>query len=477
MRKTYDNLQYPCHLSERWSDVLPLIAEPGKVTLGDLTLTRATWVERSYGRGDGKSWGRFLGLYFPEELHKMLPKGTQFNYRDPDNRKRLVAVFGPSFPRRWNLANYLAFNLPIIRQVGTLVFNADIRGTRGVGTDPARLDWYWEHLPLYQQLISDGYVRFLPMIRQLSCGAISARLSDAAYEQAADFQCRLHTHPIVTLRDLYGKGLWKRLCAQAPTRLIQMSSLVAPFVRSPNYYAELRAMMAELVELPTSLLRNPWLAGRNVHQEEDMEQELLAVRRLRELGKQRPWPYTVRLESGRTFNPEYSRAMDDWQLVAYHLPNADPRWSHRRVHEEHERLVHQQRQEQLRRRQERQALLYAPVTVPSGASYSYSNLATRLTARLLATPDEYIQQGHDQQHCVGGYGDEALAGRVVTYSIERDGAIISTAMFDRSGHLLQHYGKYNDHVTDPDALNLVSELKFRTQSSWLSAKLGPVCQL
>lgn len=444
MRKQkYTNVQYPYHLSERWPNVLPLVAEPGKVTLGEVTVTQAEWAERRY------QYGKFIGVRLPDVVREFVPIHALISgYRDEASRKVLHEVLGPSFPRRWNLANLLAFQFPIRARLGSTVYNGDIRGHRGRGTDDDALRWYWNHLSKYEQVLADGYGRFLPLIR---------RLHNAGNEP--DTQ-HLDTDPLGTLREVFGKGLWKRLCAQSPTRVILLSSYMqsraATEWHGPSereYLTVLRELMGVLIEVPTTLLREPWCRVRLMVVPETLAEATADIQHLRELAKAKYWKYGT---DGRM----YQDALNTWEFVRERHPQADPRWSPRRVEEEHDRLVLAQRVEHRRLLREERAALTQPVQVPVGAMYSHTDYATRLTARLLTTPAEYMEQGNNQQHCVGGYGQSAQEGRLVTYSIERDDKIVSTAMFAHTGQLLQHYGKYNAPIKDPAVLEFVRRLQF-----------------
>lgn len=444
MRKQkYTNVQYPYHLSERWPGVLPLVAEPGKVTLGEVTVTEAEWVERRY------QYGKFVGVILPDVVREVVPVDALVKgYRDAASRKVLNATLGPSFPRRWNLANLLAFNLPMRARLGPTVYNGDIRGQLGRGTNANALRWYWNHLSKYEQVVADGYSRFLPLIRRLHNDWNEPDIR------------HLDTDPLGTLREVFGKGLWKRLCAQSPTRVILLSSYIRSRAADechhpaePAYLTALRTLMEALVEVPTTLLRAPWCRVRLMIVAESLADAGADTQHLRELAKARYWQYGT---GGRM----YQDALNTWEYVRERHPHADPRWSPRRVEEEHDRLVLAQRDEHRRSLLEERAALTRPVQVPVGARYSYTDYATRLTARLLTTPAEYIEQGDNQQHCVGGYGTSAQQGRLVAYSIERDGKIVSTAMFASSGELMQHYGKYNAPITDPEVIAFVRRLQF-----------------
>lgn len=445
MRNAYDIVQYPYRLGENLTDVLPLVADHGKVTLGPLEVQRPEWVYRRY---EGR---KCIQVLLPQILHRVLPREVDLSYWGAENRRALTAVLGPSFPKRWNLANYLAFCLPVRRLLGTTVYNADVKGPRGRGTYDDRLSWYLTHHEACLPVVRDGYARFLPLVREL-CAGIDFAVRDMA--EAATLQQTLLAQPLGILREAYGKGLWKRLCAQSPSRLIRMAQMIrhVGYYYGHNPLERSEQLLAELLEIPTTLLHGPWLRER-VQGEEATSVAATTLRHLRELTRQRIGRFGA--DQGR-----YERALHNWDFVFQRNTKADPRWTVRRVQQEHDRLLREYHQENLRRQLENEKDLLEPVTVPAGAAYSHSDLATRLTARLLATPAEYLEQGTHQHHCVGLYGKDARRGHVVTYSIEQDGAIVSTAMFSAHGSLMQHYAAWNADVTDPTVNAFVDRLRF-----------------
>jgi hypothetical protein len=362
----------------------------------------------------------------------------------PDDSRRLCELLGPGFPKRWKVAMRYAFEQPMHEMLGSrVVRNTCLHWPRGV-MDYDSLMFLVKHRTKLQQIVQDGYGHFIPLIQQYWVWALA------------------EDQPLQAIRATLGKGVWKTLCAQRPSRVVQLAR-VAQQGWHPNAYVHYRArqdtqaqaqwirdILAPALHLPTTLLLNKNISALRAAE----------VGYLANLARRKPWPYAAD-------GVKYIRTAQLWEYLHRELGAAvGMDWSPRRVEEEHRVLVERRHAEHMRRMLERKALVGKPFNPPSWVPLGLTHRDSRLTARLLTSAEAYVEQGQNQGHCVGSYAEGGAMNKYFVYSIEeadtpednRLGAICSTVMYNENGGMVQHYGKYNAIVTDPAVIALFNEL-------------------
>jgi hypothetical protein len=141
---------------------------------------------------------------------------------------------------------------------------------------------------------------------------------------------------------------------------------------------------------------------------------------------------------------ELARLVMDTRDMAHHLSLPfNPKWSIRRMKEEHDRMT-----------QIELAKKYSKDTfkVLKNTKWPLKYEHEELTAYLLMSPFEMQEEGRTQRHCVAGYSSRVEKGEYLVYSIrDAEGKRVSTAGFtveDGVVKLQQHYGFGNSRPTE-----------------------------
>lgn len=362
----------------------------------------------------------------PEDTIEQFDVGNA-QYGHPRSNKKLCALLGPRFPKRWMQANVQVFERPLVKLMGPTRFRQVCMFWAGgrMWHNITMWQWVWENRNSLEQVVRDGYTHMIPLIKNLNV-------------DPAD-------QPLRALRERFGKGGWKELCAVHPSKMIHLSYLAASRMPAIKERAQFVTLYARI---PRTLF--PVMDGFSF--------EELAL--LARLAQQRPVPYKR--------VTEYARYCDQYNYIRRFGREAGvaarPEMTVQQIERAHERVlaVHEAQY------QERLAKLSVDDTkefeLHRMVPYDLQAIDSRLVARLLRTKQQYRQQGSDQQHCVGSYGVDGLSEQCYTYSIERDGHVVSTVMFEVDGRVKQHYGKYNGQVVDRGALDLVEQLQYAIQT-------------
>jgi hypothetical protein len=244
------------------------------------------------------------------------------------------------------------------------------------------------------------------------------------------------------LRDSFGKGAWKALCATSPTKLIKMGKTIA----APAY-ASTSELLKHASRLPSTLLTTVGELRAFTIQEAEF---------LANLAEARPQPYKN--------THYYKEACDNFTYLerfgADYGARPHPRMTAEQVARLHNRVVLQRMHDRQEKYRAAIADYDTEFTLMRKVPRALSSIDGKLTATLLMTKRAYDEQGRAQNHCVGGYGEDGALEKCYVYSItDQSGEIVSTVMFSAEGNTLQHYGKYNQRVENTYAVQFVDRLE------------------
>ena len=352
-------------------------------------------------------------------------------YYNQETNAMLGQILGPKFPQRWWLANEYAFLQPVYEHFDRRFVQNFCRYWPGGEMWSGRLRWLDVNRESLGQVFKDGYARLLPMLHTLS-------LPDPARG----------TDPLQQFRGMVTKAQWKAICAQSASR-VQHIALSAIRVHGHPIDAPLwhpddhLEHMLSLLPVPTTLMVSST----------GMQGSAKRLEVLGNLARQKPYRYKD--------HHEYNRLMHMWDDVNRFLGGmADPNWSPRRIRDEHHRFVAAQREEDRQRMLADAQSADEVFVLRKPVPWDFSDLKTGHVVRLLRTKREYVDRGTVEQHCVGSYARNGSHELCYTYTIHTEqGHSISTAMFEDSGRLLQHYGFRNDHIIDEEVNRIVYELQ------------------
>lgn len=254
------------------------------------------------------------------------------------------------------------------------------------------------------------------------------------------------------LKNELGKSIWKKICKNSYSKNRMIFHAVAGNRISFQSFQD-------FVDVPYTLARS-----KNVYQHRDLWKHI----------KNSGLPMNAFSDKK---HPEFRKArtivtmfMDTNRMALQLQQPFNPEWSVRRMHEEHERLTRMQRGI-LRKESELENSLrfdefqQLPVVLHNGCR-----------ADPLLTRAEVILEGEEMSHCVGGYATSCARGHYVVYSLNKD-CIRTTLGIDRIQNqdksykyvFSQHYGKFNNAVTDADfietAVKVVQELNKKNKVS------------
>lgn len=380
----------------------------------------------------GMAFLRWLETYTrPERTHEKVPDilelrqhlGTEFFGRE--RNKALAKVLGPKFPQRWYLANQMAFIKPVEAALSPMLVQRYFKNWPKGTYSGDRLQWALRYRSVLHQLVQDGYGRMLPLL-----------FMHYGHLRGTEMLGGMPQHPLQALREIYGKQTWLKLCQAAPSRLLDICRLVDHMEAYRGVHmADRNEIVTLLVDLPSTLIRN------SEHLSSLLREQLELVVNL---SKHRVFPF----KDAR----EYRRVATMWWDVRRFRGEASPLWSVRRITDEHHRFVAAQREQDRRRLLAEASAADEVFTIPYCVPFDVSLLQLEdgavYSAHLLRTKRQYVDQGTQEQHCVGSYATQGARGQYYTYDIRRNGHTISTLMFDSRGQVVQHYGKRNSHVTD-----------------------------
>lgn len=244
------------------------------------------------------------------------------------------------------------------------------------------------------------------------------------------------------LRKLYGKGLWKKISGNSYTRNVLLAK--------KGVFSE---VVEKIVDIPSTLLKTP--KNPNI---------------LHWIAKTENVPLKSTLNrSNRDYRLLYDQVSDCMRMKSDLGQPFSFSWSRRRMVEEHEnatRHFRQMREERWAKQDaEYKKRLNKAQTRNLSDTYKTTNWdSCGVTANLLTTYDEIIDEGNKMHHCVGSYAMQSMEGEYLVLHLEGDN-YKSTVGLHRTGaskalnssnwSIQQHYGVCNDYKVPESHKELV----------------------
>ena len=272
------------------------------------------------------------------------------------------------------------------------------------------------------------------------------------------------------LKELWGKSLWKKLCANSMSRNILICRRAKMMLRSAYTLAE---DMEKLSETSSTALKNAPPLTRTAESLKWASDQLAARKKLSRKGL---YPELIQL-----YGDTYTMAVDQEEPF-------NGNWSSRRMLEEHDRLTVLRTAAYRQQRHQKEGDWDKPFDWVE--DFTGKELTDGVfTAFLLDSPQALSEEGAVMGHCVGSYFRKCKKPESLIYSIRSGGQNLATAQFSRHSQMVsiqpeisyarkgnidpndlkihrahrislrQLYGKYNQKVTDPGLLNFVDELE------------------
>lgn len=165
---------------------------------------------------------------------------------------------------------------------------------------------------------------------------------------------------------------------------------------------------------------------------------------------------------------KHTRLFREAHFLAAQLgQEVNPKWTPRRVTEEHDRMS-----------KEITARKYSKDVFDSVRDIPVKSLKSgKYVAKLLDNAFSIADEGNAMGHCVAGYSDSVRQGSYLVYSVTKDGGRSSTIGVNKGNgysyhnqltgkthvdtpawKLQQQYGRYNAHVTDEEEHNLAQTI-------------------
>lgn len=315
--------------------------------------------------------------------------------------KYIAEWFGWKFIQRWNATQY-TFWLKPWKETGLISRLA--REYRTNRLDLGLTAWMKNNRELVLQTYKDGNERLIPVL------------------------FRHKVKSLTELRENYGKGKWKQICSCSRTHIKEAFLIQVQ-----------HSMPGNLVSLPPRVLRNLNNQNRDTIGPKTAEFFNFNKKKIK---------FSDRDEVNKIveFVEYIGRAGQELED-----PNIqfNPRWSPRRLQEEHDRLSLL-----LQEKYARDKNIELHTEFPNTHNTPLEFELEGLKAIKLNTVHKCLTQGSDQHHCIGGYYGMAKEEKAHLYSIQDGDVIISSVMYDKNGIKVQHYAKFNKIVTDERANKL-----------------------
>ena len=254
------------------------------------------------------------------------------------------------------------------------------------------------------------------------------------------------------LKKELGKSAWKKICKASYTKnkliyhQISNSKEIA-FENSFSIFSEVPYTLCHV----KPIFQVPNIAKHIVASKIPMKNFL----RTRTKGT---WNY----EDNKTAQKIMQTYIDTYRMSQRLNAAFNPEWSPRRMQEEHDRMTIEIRDLQRKELSERHKTRFD----------SFQELPVLEYKGIKATPMltylDVVDEGSLMQHCVGGYAENCLKGNYVVYSLQREDYRTTLGILryevkyltqSRPGYAFnQHYGRFNESVTDEDFKELASKI-------------------
>ena len=216
------------------------------------------------------------------------------------------------------------------------------------------------------------------------------------------------------LREIFGKGVWKKMCSFSKTRNKLISNNLRPFCAST---------VIDVIDTPSTLLKQkfPLLFSK------------YAAKNLKGA-----WGDKTKLEY---FYPIFDDCVRMFQQEGLKF---NMNWSITRVKEEHDKLVSIVN-----------ARKYSSDKFDWTVDFKHKEFTIGdYTVKLLDNARDIADEGTCMKHCVGSYADQSRAGKYAVFSVLKGEEKYSTIGFNLTNtlhgeklfHFQQHYKKYNAQV-------------------------------
>lgn len=262
-----------------------------------------------------------------------------------------------------------------------------------------------------------------------------------------------HNESPQQLRTRYGKGMWKRICANTFTRNLLI-------VNATIFHEQNRVSIGEAISFRSTSLKSRRISpgvAEWIH-------------------KQTSYPLVV-ICGGKAYNDASGDVRQEIRNLANTVEDTirmcermgqtyDMSWSARRFKEVHDTLTIHMREFYERERIERDTA-YAK-RVADMSKIDLSNVYPQMTyendgvvAKILPTYKSIQDEGSIMHHCVAGYASDAMSGRYLVAHMEGDGEestlgiTVSVQHDDKMRFAIQQqYKKYNHAVTSQKHLEM-----------------------
>lgn len=259
-------------------------------------------------------------------------------------------------------------------------------------------------------------------------------------------------------RELFGKGLWKRLCNLSPTKI----GLVAQVLIKYNEYCQhypIKDAIGHFISLKHRVLRV--LNEVNAHTFFDTNDfdmlnwynDNFAFRYRNVVG----YNYDLRRNCGNWFN-----LYKDTERMAQQLRcEFNPRWSPDIMRLTHDTYIHEQNN---RKNAEQSILFNMEYSCYAELQHAISNFDSEsYTCIAFRTPKCMLEEGREQHHCIGSYNlDMHHRDNTVLFKLQtKDGKTYSCVQLIKTSNqwqLKQHYKKFNAAVDCTIALQTVNKI-------------------
>lgn len=244
------------------------------------------------------------------------------------------------------------------------------------------------------------------------------------------------------LKELFGKGLWKRLCANSMTR----NKYIANYCKYMSD-STLKNMVRTLSYFPSAILKRGY---KYLHFEGEV---------------------ALLLRDGYTASfiasPEGIRMIhmlnDTGRMAARRGVEFNPEWSVKRILALHEELTALQNAEAQERLYNRHKNTVAETNALEEAQTKASIYQSEgVTCVLLDTPTKLLKEAKDMKHCLAAYASRVLSGKYLAYSVTAVDGTRSTLglRVDFKNDKVQvvfnqHYGYCNEIIKDIQVQSVV----------------------
>lgn len=273
------------------------------------------------------------------------------------------------------------------------------------------------------------------------------------------------------LKELFGKTMWKRVVKNSYTRNRTMFlEIVAgeEYIHDHNLAQRRLRLFLEMNEFPSTLLglrriRNhnyPYWMYEKALKEHKIPMYHLDPKKFHAHTATEPGEVVITKTKPEQVWDDVITIQDTFRMAEQMGEPFDPKWSYRRIKEEHARLTLLREAWQARKRAEADAEYAARLTIdiPSLHQWCPSLCVDGVYARPLQNMLEVQDEGTRQKHCVGSYAEECARGKYIVYSLEKDGVKSTLGIrvqdrnteegVQRTYRLEQHYLACNRRIED-----------------------------